>query len=204
MSDVARSNRDINSLTPIAQKAAKIFLDTCKRENIDIFVTEYYRSQERQDYLYCQGRTVSDCVKVGISKSFAEKYCRAGNQVTWTRNSNHMGGYAWDIAVNPPHDLYDSKIISKAGEIAKDLGIEWGGTWKEKDTPHFQINKNWKPPKEMYNVGEIEINLNGKIKKVSAINKDGHNYIKLQDLRDSKINIGYDDKLKMPLVYLSE
>ena len=168
--DVTKPNRDINSLQPIAQQAAKLFLETCKARGINIFVTEYHRSQARQDYLYAQGRT------------------REGKIVTWTRNSNHTSGYAWDIACNKPHDLYDSKVISKAGEVAKELGIEWGGTWKQQDTPHFQADKNWKAP-----VGNtIKIKLNGVVKEVEAINKDGNNYIKLQDLRDSKIHIGYN------------
>ena len=111
MSNITKANRDIKSLQPLAQQAAQLFLDECKKRGINIFVTEYQRAQERQDYLYCQGRTVSQCINAGIPKSFAEKYCRAGQQVTWTRNSNHTSGYAWDIAVNPPHDLYDTSII---------------------------------------------------------------------------------------------
>lgn len=128
MDTVTMANRDIKSLQPIAQQAAQLFLDECKRRNIPIFVTEYHRSQARQNYLYEQGRT------------------RPGNIVTWTKSSNHTSGLAWDIAVNPPNDLYDSKIISKAGQVARELGIEWGGDWKEKDTPHFQVSKNWKSP----------------------------------------------------------
>ena len=50
---------------------------------------------------------------------------------------------------------------------------------------------------EEYIVKKIDIALNGVIKKVDAIEKDGHNYVKLQDLRDDKIEIGYD---KMPIV----
>jgi hypothetical protein len=38
---------------------------------------------------------------------------------------------------------------------------------------------------------QITIVLNGKNKIVNAIEKDGHNYVMLQDLRDDKIAIGY-------------
>lgn len=38
----------------------------------------------------------------------------------------------------------------------------------------------------------IKILLNGVEKDVEAINKDGYNYVKLRDLADSKIEIGYD------------
>lgn len=40
---------------------------------------------------------------------------------------------------------------------------------------------------------KIKITLNGKVKEVSAIEKDGNNFVKLQDLRDDKIIIGYAD-----------
>lgn len=38
---------------------------------------------------------------------------------------------------------------------------------------------------------EVTIVLNGKTKVVNAIEKNGNNYVKLQDLRDEKIQIGY-------------
>lgn len=44
---------------------------------------------------------------------------------------------------------------------------------------------------------QIEIKLNGVKKTVTAIEKNGYNYVKLQDLRDSKIAIGYD---KIPTI----
>lgn len=103
-----------------------MFLAVCEYRGIDIFVTETHRSQERQDYLYEQGRT------------------RPGKVVTWTRSSNHTAGYAWDIAVNPPKDLYDKSVINSAGEVARLLDITWGGDWKTPDTPHFQVDKDWR------------------------------------------------------------
>ena len=41
-------------------------------------------------------------------------------------------------------------------------------------------------------VKNIKIKLNGIEKDVHAIEKDGHNFIMIQDLRDEKIQIGYD------------
>lgn len=40
-------------------------------------------------------------------------------------------------------------------------------------------------------IKDITIVLNGKTKVVTAIEKNGNNYVKLQDLRDDKIQIGY-------------
>ena len=47
---------------------------------------------------------------------------------------------------------------------------------------------------------QLKIRLNGVEKEVTAIEKDGHNYVKLQDLRDSRIDIGYDAKAGVPVV----
>lgn len=126
MSDVLTTCRDIKELTPNAQKACNLFLAECKKQGLNVLITETYRSQERQDYLYEQGRT------------------RAGNKVTWTKNSRHTSRRAWDICKNVKGKEYsDSSFFEKCGDIAKKFNITWGGTWKTPDTPHFEIPENW-------------------------------------------------------------
>ena len=49
-------------------------------------------------------------------------------------------------------------------------------------------------------IEEIMIQLNGKEKKVATINKEGTNFIKLRDLADEYIDIGYDKEKKIPVV----
>lgn len=46
-------------------------------------------------------------------------------------------------------------------------------------------------------IRKIRLNLNGNVKEVDAIEKNGQNYVKLQDLRDGKIEVGYD---KVPII----
>jgi len=117
--------RDIRELNQKAQAACKLFLAECEKRGINIFITETYRPQERQNYLYAQGRT------------------RKGNKVTWTRSSRHTSRMAWDIACGRPNNLYDTKMLEKAGEVAKAFGITWGGIWYPPDKPHFEITKSW-------------------------------------------------------------
>ncbi|ONI40752.1 hypothetical protein AN639_11775 [Candidatus Epulonipiscium fishelsonii] len=124
------TDRKIESLTKTAQIACKLFLEECKKQNVYIFITETYRSQERQNYLYGIGRTHS------LNKK----------KVTWTKKSVHTNKMAWDIAVSPPNKLYDTKILEQAGSIAKQLNITWGGDWQVVDSVHFQVNKDWKIP----------------------------------------------------------
>lgn len=129
--------RDINELTAVAQTACRLFLNECKKSGLNIFITETYRSQERQNELYEQGRT-----KLWDSNGKRLKI------VTWTKHSRHTSRRAWDIACKGK-DLYNMSVLRKCGEIAAKLGITWGGTWdKSPDYPHFEISENWKPPKE--------------------------------------------------------
>lgn len=82
--------------------ACRLLFQECFKAGIkNIFITETYRSQERQKYLYAQGRT------------------RPGQIVTWTLDSNHKSRLAWDIAVGPPQSLYDVTTLSRVGAIAK-------------------------------------------------------------------------------------
>lgn len=206
MSNITSSNRDIKALSAVAQTACNLFMSKCKEAGLNVLITETTRSQERQNYLYCQGRTVSQCVAKGIPKDFATQHCNpSAKQVTWTLSSNHKTGYAWDICKNIKGQEYsDNSFFDKAGAIAKELGIEWGGTWKEKDTPHFQVTSSWKAPTNVSssdsNIAKIKVVINGVEKEVSAINVNGNNFLKLQDLRDDKIFIGYDAEKKMPTI----
>ena len=128
MADVKTACRDINELSSKAQIACNMFMTLCKEAGLNIGISETYRSQERQDYLYSLGRT------------------RIGKKVTWTKNSRHTSRRAWDIYHNKKGDEYNSAILAKAGEIGKSLGIIWGGDWSTPDYPHFEIAENWKIP----------------------------------------------------------
>ncbi len=127
---VETANRNITELLPIGQTACRLLFQECYKSGIrNIFVTETYRSQARQNYLYAQGRT------------------RPGPIVTWTLSSHHQSRLAWDIAVGPPNVLYDASILNKVGVIARKLNITWGGDWVGSvDRVHFQIESTWKIP----------------------------------------------------------
>ena len=118
--------RDINELTPEAEEACRMFLKACESEGLKVLITETYRSQERQNELYAQGRT------------------KSGKIVTWTKNSRHTSRRAWDICQNIKGQEYSNTTFFKmCGEIAKSLGITWGGDWSTPDMPHFEVGENW-------------------------------------------------------------
>ncbi|EGQ21297.1 peptidoglycan L-alanyl-D-glutamate endopeptidase CwlK [Sporosarcina newyorkensis 2681] len=145
---VTTTCRDVSELSPVAQTAIRLLFQELYKAGIrDVFVTETYRSQARQKYLYAQGRT------------------RPGNIVTWTLNSNHASRLAWDIAVAPPKSLYDVATLNKAGAIARKLGITWGGDWKNNlDRPHFEVKPGWKIPKGYKLEGQVTIPSNSKLR----------------------------------------
>ena len=130
MVSVTTTCRDLNELLPVSEKACRLLFQECYKAGIrNIFITETYRSQQRQNYLYAQGRT------------------RSGQIVTWTTSSRHTSRLAWDIACSSP-SLYDTATLNKVGAIARRLGITWGGDWKGSiDRPHFEVSKNWTIPK---------------------------------------------------------
>lgn len=129
--NVNTSCRDPRELSKSGQMALALFLEECNKQGLQVLVTETYRSQERQNYLYEQGRS------------------RPGKVVTWTKNSRHTSRRAWDICKNVKGQEYsDASFFKNCGIIAKHLGIIWGGEWQPQDTPHFEISSTWGPPKK--------------------------------------------------------
>ena len=149
---VTTTCRDLSQLKQVAQTAVRLLFQECVKAGItNIFITETYRSQERQNYLYAQGRT------------------RSGSIVTWTRTSNHSGRLAWDIACSSPASLYDVATLNKVGAIAMKLGITWGGQpdWVKAgatDRPHFEVKENWTMPKGYKLEGQVIVPSNSKLK----------------------------------------
>lgn len=152
MLDVTTTCRDVSQLIEQAQKACNLFMDKCKDKGLNVLITETYRSQERQNYLYEQGRT------------------RPGNKVTWTKSSRHTSRRAWDICKNIKGQEYsDSNFFKQCGEIAAELGITWGGIWKSSpDTPHFEIDVDWKESVAVVQATDTDL-----ANAVSSIIKDG-------------------------------
>jgi peptidoglycan L-alanyl-D-glutamate endopeptidase CwlK len=116
---------DINELHPKVKELALRLLEEARRQGLNAKVIDTFRSPERQDYLYAQGRT------------------RAGNIVTNARGkdmcSYHNWRLAFDCIQNMPGKEYDAAFLAKLGRIGQSIGLEWGGSWITfKDAPHFQ------------------------------------------------------------------
>lgn len=129
--------RDIESLMPSAKAACNAFLDECKSRGLPVRITETLRTEKRQAELYASGRT------------------KPGKIVTWTMNSRHRTGLAWDICKNKRGEEYnDVSFFEECGKVADILGIVWGGNWKNRDMPHFEVSENWED-KRLKEIAEL-------------------------------------------------
>lgn len=151
--NITETCRDLKELNPLVRVMLELALEDIKRQGINPLVVETYRSQERQNYLYCQGRTVTQCVAKGIKKTFAEKYCNPkASQVTWTLSSVHTTRKAVDVV---PQRLVNGKMTAIWNSKDKETraiintmakyGFEPGANWtKNPDSPHFQVKGDFK------------------------------------------------------------
>ncbi len=103
----------------LADSLVTIFRDEL---GVELVITEGYRTQTAQDKLYDQGRT------------------NPGRIVTWTRSSKHTQGLAFDVTVRGfLPDQVPRQVWYAIGEIGEALGLKWGGRWRKKDMPHFEL-----------------------------------------------------------------
>ena len=116
---------DINQLHPYVKELAEKLLYEAKKQGLNVKIIDTYRSKERQDYLYAQGRTRPGKIVTNAS----------GKDMT----SYHNWRLAFDCIQNVKGAEYDSTFLNKLGKIGQKIGLEWGGGWSGfKDAPHFQ------------------------------------------------------------------
>lgn len=185
MSNLTTTCRDINELNILVKTMLELALADIKSQGINPLVVETYRSQERQNYLYCQGRTISECTAKGINSTFAKAYCTPKvGKVTWTLNSIHISRKAVDVV---PQRVINGKMTAiwntkdpQTQAIIKTMekyGFEAGANWTTTpDSPHFQVKGNFTNVfTHAYNTSYItkviQIALNKKIK--AALTVDG-------------------------------
>ena len=126
--------RGIDKLHPELQVCVNKFLAECKKQGLNVLVTETLRTLEEQEELYAQGRT------------------KPGNIVTNARGyqSPHAWGLAFDFCRNVKGKEYDNTdgFFDKVGRIAETMfdnteyDLFWGGDFKSfVDKPHVEMKK---------------------------------------------------------------
>ena len=117
---VTTANRDIEELNEPFRSNVKKAL----KELPNIIVTETYRSQERQAYLYTFGRSGDNINK---------------KKVTWTLNSQHKSRLAIDVCFRTnPNYPNEEAAWRPVADVFNKHNITWGFDSWGKDKPHFQ------------------------------------------------------------------
>ena len=137
-----KADRDLTKLDQTFRRKLEAVVRDLAGHDIKAFVTEGFRSVERQQWLWAQGRA------------------RKGSIVTKCdgirRKSVHQGGHAADIAFRGAK-LYQPGNNPLVWELldlsAKAHGLSWKGTWNfkdhlHKDHLHIELRVRWDPAQE--------------------------------------------------------
>jgi hypothetical protein len=117
-----------SELLPLVDRKRKEFISLADWTGVPCRVTETYRSIERQNELYAQGRT------------------KKGNIVTNAKGGESLHNYrvAFDIMPLKGYNISNAQWAI-LGRLGTQLGLEWGGDWKGfVDKPHFQLTLGYK------------------------------------------------------------
>jgi len=123
------NERSRKTLTGVHPDLVRVVEAAAERCAVPMVVTEGLRNLERQRALVAAGKS-------------------------WTLNGRHLTGHAVDIvdADNFAYDIPDMDAIACAmKECAAELKVPlvWGGDWKSKDTPHFELCRRAYPASEV-------------------------------------------------------
>jgi len=165
---------DLKKIHPLLRLYLERIIKYANAEGIYIIITEGFRSKERQDELYAQGRT-----KPGIVCTNAR-----GSDY----NSQHQWGVAIDFCIANDGKTWNYTMMKRVAEIGKEhcKHLGWGGDWTVKvdgliDNPHLYLDKwgkNPSPLKKTYGLPENFLKtftgaVTGTKKGLSIFNKTG-------------------------------
>ncbi|MBL0938521.1 MAG: M15 family metallopeptidase [Gemmatimonadaceae bacterium] len=115
--DVTMADRSLEGVSPELRAKVERVVERMKNEyGHDVDIVETTRSQERQDWLFAQGRT------------------RTGPVVTWTRDSAHTRGEAVDVIIDGSWD--NAQGFARLQRIAREEGLRTLGM---KDPGHLEL-----------------------------------------------------------------
>lgn len=114
----AKINELQESVRPLAQNLLRLAAD----QGIQLKIVSAYRSPDQQQALKDSGRGVTN----------------AGALLSY-----HNHRLAFDVVPTEYLSMSDwnpaGPLWATIGAIGKSVGLEWGGDWKKKDFPHFQL-----------------------------------------------------------------
>lgn len=114
------------NLYPPFQAKVDLLLERAKEAGLNLGVFEGYRSWDRQNQLYAQGRTKPGKIVTNARAGFSAHNFGTAVDIVFREN----GKWSW-----AEHHQWH-----RLGQIAESLGLIWGGSWEStlKDRPHVQ------------------------------------------------------------------
>lgn len=110
----------------------------------EVIINEAKRSLAVQMAYYSRSRmAVADVKRMYAAAGLytpTDQECKTAN--TWTLDSKHIQGKAIDFAPMKGGRVWWSapaEVWEAMGEIGEAAGLKWGGRWKNKDCPHFEM-----------------------------------------------------------------
>jgi peptidoglycan L-alanyl-D-glutamate endopeptidase CwlK len=145
-------DRSIQSCVPALQTLYFKFSVAMARSGLTFMITRSRASLDEQKELWAQGRTKPGPLCRCNGKTNPIGTCKKhpfGLCVTWTLNSRHLLGEAFDIAIiKDGKPNWDAKVdVNKdnewdyfeAAKIGKECGLECGFFWEHQDPPHYEL-----------------------------------------------------------------
>jgi peptidoglycan LD-endopeptidase CwlK len=147
-------------LHPIVKERSDQLVQQAAKKGIVVLITDGFRSVDEQNTIYEQGRTTEGNI-VSNAKG-GESYHNYGLAIDFALETP-SGDVIWDRQYDRNEN--GKSDWSEVVKIAKSLGFEWGGDWKDfKDYPHFQMDfgltiadlQNGQRPDELSNVADTQ------------------------------------------------
>ena len=131
----AITKKKINELHPAIRSKAIELVNRAEKQGIKLRIYDALRSYENQQKLFNYPTDGIDNNNDGIIDNASEKVTNAK-----PGESFHNFALAFDtVEIKDGKALWKNPKWERIGEIGESLGLEWGGRWKFKDLPHFQI-----------------------------------------------------------------
>lgn len=176
-----RNQEKLVGLHPVVQEKATELIKRAYKRNVELAITEGYRSFAEQQRLYNKGRTTSGSIVTNAKPG--ESYHNYGLAVDIALYKPNGYQLVWDVQRDLDQDGRSDWL--EVVDEAKALGFKWGGDWRTfKDYPHFE-----------YTFGlSIRDLLNGKRppgNTVSSLLQQGDRGEAVQELQEQFKELGY-------------
>jgi peptidoglycan L-alanyl-D-glutamate endopeptidase CwlK len=127
----------IAGLHPEFAKRVRVLIERTDAEEMAICIVQGLRSREDQAELYAKGRLTTGPIVTNAPPG-------------WSYHEYGLAVDVVDFASSGDLDSYDgtdwgATNYARIGAIGKEIGLEWGGIWRNTDLPHLEFHPGFGP-----------------------------------------------------------